>query len=163
MQSHAAKSVRARGLKRAYTAIFQVWKSLLKVRSDLIAAVFFAPQRSGRDATCRLTHRNKTASLFDHIVGDGEHPWRHLDAERSRRLQVDDELEFGRLQHRQVRGLGALEDAAGIDADLMKRVREVGSIAHKPAGFDNITVRISRRNPLARRQDAKLPAAAGKE
>ena len=41
-----------------------------------------------------------------------------------RRLQVDDELEFGRLQDRQVGGLGALEDVAGIDADLTKHVRE---------------------------------------
>ena len=30
--------------------------------------------------------------LFDHLVGDGEQPWRHLDAELSRRLQIDDEL-----------------------------------------------------------------------
>jgi hypothetical protein len=32
-----------------------------------------------------------------------------LDAERSRSLKVDDGLEFGRLQHRQVRGLRAYE------------------------------------------------------
>ena len=42
-------------------------------------------------------------------------------------LQVDDELELGRLHDRQVGGLGALEDAAGIDADLTIRVRDVGS------------------------------------
>jgi hypothetical protein len=36
-----------------------------------------------------------------HLVGDGEHARRHLDAERLRGLQVQDELEFGRLQHRQ--------------------------------------------------------------
>src|ERR1700690_1361169 len=60
----------------------------------------------------------QTESLFDHLVGDGEHPWRHLDAERARRLQVDGEFEFGRLRDRQVGGLGALEDIAGIDADL---------------------------------------------
>ena len=35
--------------------------------------------------------------LFDHFVGDGEQVWRDVDAERSRRLQVDDELKFGRL------------------------------------------------------------------
>ena len=33
--------------------------------------------------------------LFDHLVGDGEHVLRHFDAKRSRRLQVDDKLEFG--------------------------------------------------------------------
>jgi hypothetical protein len=40
-----------------------------------------------------------------------------LDAERARRLQVDDELELGRLQDRQVSGLLALEDAADVPGD----------------------------------------------
>jgi hypothetical protein len=31
---------------------------------------------------------------FDHVVGDGKHVGSYLDAERSRRLQVDDEREF---------------------------------------------------------------------
>ena len=72
---------------------------------------------------------NARGRLFDHLVGDGEHPRRHLDAEGSRRLKVDDKLELGRLHYRQVGGLGALEDAAGIDADLTPHVREVGSVA----------------------------------
>jgi len=40
-------------------------------------------------------------------------------------VKVDDKFEFGRLQHQQVGGLGALKDFAGIDADLTKRVREI--------------------------------------
>jgi hypothetical protein len=32
--------------------------------------------------------------------------------------QVDDEIERGRLQHRQLGGLGALENSAGVDAGL---------------------------------------------
>jgi hypothetical protein len=40
--------------------------------------------------------------------------------------QVDDELELGRLHDRQVGGLGALEDAADIDASLTK---QAGAIA----------------------------------
>ena len=35
--------------------------------------------------------------LFDHLVGDGEQRRRNLKAERLGRLQVNDELEFGRL------------------------------------------------------------------
>ena len=38
-----------------------------------------------------------------------------------------------------------------------------GSVAHQPAGCDKITDRISRRNPVARRQGGKLHAAAGEE
>jgi hypothetical protein len=93
------------------------------------------------------------ASLFDHLVGDGGHPRWDLDAERSSRLKVDDELEFGRLQHC---GLGPLEDAAGIDADLTEHIREVGSVTHQPAGCDKITNRISRRNAVVCRQDGMV-------
>ena len=45
-----------------------------------------------------------------------------VEAKRLGGLEVDDELEFGRLHHRQVGRLGALEDAAGIDADLTKHI-----------------------------------------
>src|SRR5262249_5688604 len=36
---------------------------------------------------------------------------------------VDDELEFGLLQHRQVGGLRSLEDLSDVDTRLTKRVR----------------------------------------
>ena len=77
----------------------------------------------GALARVRFVPKADISASLDHLVGDGEHPWRHLDAERSRSLKVDDKLEFGRLQHRQVGGLRALEDVASIDADLTKRVR----------------------------------------
>ena len=48
------------------------------------------------------------AEFTRYIIGDGDQPWRHLDAEHSRRLTVDDELEFGRLQHRQSAGFAPL-------------------------------------------------------
>src|SRR5262249_18141225 len=34
---------------------------------------------------------------FNHVVDDGEHAWRYPEAEVLRCLQVDDQLEFGRL------------------------------------------------------------------
>jgi hypothetical protein len=52
-------------------------------------------------------------------IGPSEQRWRHLDAERSRRLQVDDELEFDGFHDQQIGRLGALESAAGLDADLV--------------------------------------------
>jgi hypothetical protein len=56
-------------------------------------------------------------------------------------LQVYYELEPGRLHDREVGGLGALEDVAGIDANLTPSVGDVGSVAHQPAGCDKITDR----------------------
>jgi len=107
-----------------------------------------------------LGHKRTFCHSLDHLVSDGEHARRNGEAERFGSREVDDELEFGRLQHRQVGGLCALEDATAIDADLMKHVRDVGSIAHQPAGFHKFTEPISRRNSVARRQGDKLHAAA---
>ena len=58
---------------------------------------------------------DKTA-LLDHLVGEQLQRVGHFEAEHPSRLQVDDELEFGRLQDRQVGGLRALEDLAGRQA-----------------------------------------------
>src|SRR5262249_44617225 len=40
--------------------------------------------------------------------------------------------------NRQVRGLGTLEDATDIGADLAPRIRNVGSVAHQPTGFGKV-------------------------
>src|SRR6202040_4401722 len=55
------------------------------------------------------------------------------------------------------------EDFAGIDGDLMKHVRKVGSVTHQPTGRHIVTAGISRRNFVHRRQGGKLAAAAGEE
>ena len=68
-----------------------------------------------------------------------------------------------RLHDRQVRGLRALEDAAGIDADLTIRIRNAGSVAHQPADFGISRDRISRRDRVARRQVDQLDTPAGEE
>ena len=72
--------------------------------------------------------------LYDLIGGHKQALW-HFEAERLCSLEVDDKLELGRLHDREVGGFSALEDVASVDADLMKRVREVGSLAHQAANF----------------------------
>src|SRR6476659_5870293 len=75
-----------------------------------------------------------TPSLND-LVGAGEQRWRHVEAERPRSIEVDHQLEFGRLQNRQVRRLCALKDAPRINSDLAKSVEDVGSVAHQSTNF----------------------------
>ena len=48
----------------------------------------------------RHMQRNKTASLFDHLVGAGEQHWRHVKQECSRGFEIDDQLERRRLENR---------------------------------------------------------------
>jgi hypothetical protein len=59
------------------------------------------------------TAANPTGSvvwLFDYLVGDGEQPRREAESERLGGVQVDDELELGRLLDRKIGRLGALDD-----------------------------------------------------
>ena len=54
-------------------------------------------------------HFEPPFTSFDHLVGEQLDRIGHLDAECSRGLHVDNELELGRLQDRQVGRLGALD------------------------------------------------------
>jgi hypothetical protein len=58
--------------------------------------------------------------LLEHLPSSCEERWWYLNAERSRRLQVDDELEPGRLQDWEVGGLLSLEDAARLSGTMCK-------------------------------------------
>jgi len=107
-------------------------------------------------------HRSKI-SLFDHLVGVGKQHRRHGEAKHSGSLGVDDQIELAGLHHGQVRGLGALEDAAGIDTELAKRIHDVGSITHQPANLDKVGRRIDRREPVERRQLDHLDTPGGQE
>src|SRR5437870_5551081 len=100
----------------------------------------------------------RLAHSFNHLVGAREQRWRHVEAERPRRLEVDDQLQLARLYNRQVRRLSTFEDAAHIGADLTIRIQRVGPVAHQPTGFGNGTRTRCHGNQMARRQDGKLHA-----
>jgi len=61
---------------------------------------------------------------------------------------------------RQIRRLGALEDAAGIDAGLTIGVGNVASVAHQSADFGKFAPRIDRGQPMVRRLLRELHAPA---
>jgi hypothetical protein len=60
----------------------------------------------------------KTAPLFDHLVGAGEERRRHGEAKLLRSLEIDHQLVFGRRLHRQVGWLLTLEDAVNVASGL---------------------------------------------
>src|SRR5215469_483233 len=66
---------------------------------------------------------------FDHYVGGYEQLIGHGKAERLGRLEVDDQLELGRLDHWQVGGLLALENATNIDTSLTIVFGEMNAVA----------------------------------
>jgi len=105
----------------------------------------------------------RSKQLLDYFVSEQLQRVGYLNAERSGRLQVDDEFEFGRLHHRKVGGLRALEDLTGVEADLTAKVRNIDSIAHQSARFGFLASGIGRGNPMAGRKRRKLDAAADEE
>ena len=58
------------------------------------------------------------ALSFDHLVGAGEQRLRHCQAKCFRGLQVDEQLELGRLLNWQIGWLLTLEDPSGINARI---------------------------------------------
>ena len=61
--------------------------------------------RAGRDdAVCSLR------SLLNHLSRLIEDDWRNCDTELLGRLEINNEIIFGGLLHREIGGLGALED-----------------------------------------------------
>src|SRR5262249_13701787 len=70
-------------------------------------------------------------ALLDHCIGTGEQQRGNVEAERSRRLDVDKELEPGRLNDRQVGRLFATENAADINPSFTVGVSLIRTVAQK--------------------------------
>src|SRR6516165_12413656 len=75
------------------------------------------------------------AASFDHLVGEQLQRVGHLDAEQSRRLRVDDKLEFARLQDRQFGWLCTFEDLPRVDADLTRPALTFSPWKLPPSGW----------------------------
>src|SRR5262245_23753427 len=81
----------------------------------------------------RLNALQQKTQLFDHLVGEREQIVGDLEAERLGGPEVDHELELGRLQNRQVGGLGPLENVRGVDAVLPVGVGDADAVAEQSA------------------------------
>ena len=91
-------------------------------------------------------------SLFDHLVSEREQLVGYIDAERLGGLEIDHQLEFGRLGYRQFSGFRPLENAASVDASLMRCIRAGACVANQSARGDEVAIRVHRRKPMTRRQ-----------
>src|SRR6516225_528912 len=70
----------------------------------------------------------RACSFYD-LSGAGEDRWGDGQPERLCRLEVDDQLEGGRLLNRQIGGLLALEDPSDVGAELTPCAGEAGCVA----------------------------------
>src|SRR5262245_17371332 len=97
--------------------------------------------RGPRSANWRPEQVQQRA-LFDHLVGKLQKMQRHLQTERPGGLEVNDELNFRDLLHRQVGGFCTLENAAGVNADSTICIRNTGPVTHEAACRNELAVRI---------------------
>src|SRR3970040_2366706 len=74
-------------------------------------------------------------SLLDDLVGAKQQRLRNGQAQGLGGLEVDDELELGRLLDREIGRLGALEDLVDVDRRPAPHVRQRDGIAHETARF----------------------------
>jgi hypothetical protein len=85
--------------------------------------VRFVPTGDSCTAAC--------ARLFDHLVGTGEQRWWNNEAEGLRRLEVDDQFEFGWQYDWQVYGLDPGDNAARIGSGLTIGAKDARTVADK--------------------------------
>jgi hypothetical protein len=76
----------------SFTTFAWCWHVRFASNSDRIADMPECPV----GANCVILDQNK-APLIEHLVGDGEHPFRNCHMQRFRSLQVDDQFELIRL------------------------------------------------------------------
>src|SRR6516162_3073639 len=79
------------------------------------------------------------ASSLDHLVSGGQQRFWDGEAEGLGGFEVDDEVDFCDLLHRQIGWFLAFENAPGIDAFLMALITEAAAIAYQAAGRGELT------------------------
>src|SRR5215831_3068762 len=91
-------------------------------------------------------------SLFDDLIGERNHCWRHRQAERRRGLEIDGKFIFGGRLRRKFGGVGPLQDAIDIRSRAPEDVRRFRPVRHQAALLNELSIRIGRGDPVLRRR-----------
>src|SRR5262249_18546540 len=110
----------------------------------------FAISLCRRCARRGLLHRSKRAVLFDDFIRRSRESHRHVDAQRSGGLEIEDKFVFDRLHHWQLTRLLTLEDASDVDAGLTISIDDTSSIACQTASLDVLAAIVHDRQLVAR-------------
>src|SRR6266516_6686618 len=112
--------------------------------------------KSGRASACpegpRRANSRSQRTLFNHFVGAAEqHRW-HFEAERFRSLEIDTQIEFGRLEKRDISRIRTFKNFIDEVGEAAKHLRLINRISHQSATFHKFAERINCGNPAFRCQ-----------
>src|SRR5262245_10639128 len=105
----------------------------MKLRAKTTASPIRRMRTSVGDGWRESSRRDRGISSIDHLVRSEQERLRYRQPQSLRGLQIDDELELGRLLDGQIRGLGASEDLvdvgcrAAIQGGVVRAVRNEAS------------------------------------
>ena len=108
----------------------------------------------------RQLQKERLANSFDDLVRLRQQDWQHGEAERHCGLEIDHQLEFVRLDDRQVARLGSGENLAGVNTEMAKIVGQAAVIARQPSGVDKLPPLVDTGHPitLGERDDLRSSA-----
>src|SRR5215467_2236882 len=89
---------------------------------------------------------------FDYLVGKQKERVRDREPNCFRGLEVDGQLEFDRLLHGQVGGLGALQDLVHVPSRAPEQVRLARAVGHQSPGAHVLAQLIHCRQPVLRHE-----------
>src|SRR5262249_18890193 len=99
----------------------------------------------------------------DHLVGEREQLIWNIEAEPLRCLQINDQLELGRLLYRDVARLRSTKNPVHDVGGAPPQVLKVRSVGHQTSHFDVFSSTMHRRQSLDQRQGIEPTSVAAHE
>src|SRR5439155_17477767 len=118
--------------------------------TELVAAAAAASTRTPK-INCGISSA-RSLHLLDDLVRPEQERLRHRESERLGGLEVDDQLELGRLLDGQIPGLRTLENLVHVGGGAAVQVRKVRAIGHETPGIHSLPPRVHCRQPVLCRQ-----------
>src|SRR5215510_14191885 len=90
----------------------------------------------------------RLAHSLDRLVGSRKQRRWNRETKRSGSRDVDDELELGRLHHRQIARFLAFENPSNIHAHETIHIRQAVAVCHQTASASEVAQIVDRRYPM---------------